>query len=72
MNQDFVKPLIKKANQIADNMADVDATALHISRFWTLHMKEEMSKHMQAGGEGLNPEALKSLKQVMKEFQLAC
>jgi NADH-dependant formate dehydrogenase delta subunit FdsD len=71
MNQEFVKPLIKKANQIADNTADVKTTASHISRFWTQHMREEMAKHVKNGGAGLNALALQAMQQVMQEQKLA-
>ena len=71
MNQEFVKPLIKKANQIADNTADVNATAFHITRFWTLHMKEELAKYINNNGSGLNKIALEAMQKVMQEHKLA-
>ena len=71
MNQEFVKPLIKKANQIADNTMDVAGTASHISRFWTHHMREELAQYVKNGGEGLNQIAHKAMTKVMEEQKLA-
>ena len=71
MNQEFVKPLIKKANQIANNTADVNATANHISRFWTQHMCEELLKHINNNGGGLNDIALQAMQQVKEQRKLA-
>lgn len=71
MNQEFVKPLIKKANQIADNTRDVVGTASHISRFWTRHMREELAQYVGNGGEGLNDIAKQAMQKVNEEQKLA-
>jgi formate dehydrogenase subunit delta len=58
--------LVKMANQIADffrlkpEEEAVAGAADHIVKFWDPRMRSKMAAHLAAGGEGLNPLALKA------------
>jgi formate dehydrogenase subunit delta len=62
--------LVRMANQIARNLAiqgeerAVDAAAKHIRLFWEPRMKAAIFAHIDAGGEGLDPLALKALRKL--------
>jgi formate dehydrogenase subunit delta len=62
--------LVRMANQIADffrNKPEADAvagTASHINKFWDPRMRTKFIAHLAAGGEGLNPIALKAGAQI--------
>ena len=54
--------LIRMANQIATAFEGQGGqaardTAGHIRAFWARPMREDIVRHLQAGGEGLNPTA---------------
>jgi formate dehydrogenase subunit delta len=58
--------LVAMANQIARNMAArgedraVQGIAEHIAKFWEPRMRAGLTQHFSAGGEGLEPLALKA------------
>lgn len=53
-----VAPLVKMANQIADNFSfhddAIDRTAAHLQRFWAPSMRSRIVDFEAAGGDGLN------------------
>ncbi|HTI86854.1 MAG TPA: formate dehydrogenase subunit delta [Alphaproteobacteria bacterium] len=60
--------LVYMANQIAKFFAHqpedkaVAGTADHIAKFWEPRMRTAIFRHLEAGGEGLDPLALRALK----------
>lgn len=60
--------LVRMANQIADffrtqeESEAVAGTADHIRNFWNPVMRKQIYDHIEHGGTGLNPLALKALK----------
>ena len=72
MSSTSMDTLVRMANQIADFFkvqADdqaVAGTADHIRKFWDPRMRAMMTEHLVRGGAGLNPIALKAVKQVCK------
>ena len=64
--------LVRMANQIADffkiqpEAYAVAGTANHIRLFWDPRMRAKMSEHLAHGGKGLNPIALKAVRQICK------
>lgn len=67
--------LIRMANQIAGFFRAqpgdeaVAATADHIRKFWDPRMRRDLSHHLQTGGAGLDPVALRAAQslEVVKE-----
>lgn len=61
-----VDQMIKMANQIAENFSyhddQVARTADHIERFWASRMRQKITAHLQAGGEGLSEPAKNALR----------
>lgn len=61
------------ANDIAKNLAvgggdmAVDAIANHIRRFWDPRMRATIFAHVENGGEGLHPLALKAIQKLARE-----
>lgn len=59
--------LVRKANQIASFFAAypedeaVAGVGQHIKDFWTRDMRDRMAAHVNAGGEGLKPLAVRAL-----------
>lgn len=59
--------LVAMANQIARNVAvrgdkvAVQVMAEHIQKFWEPRMRSQILKHLEAGGEGLDPMAKSAL-----------
>lgn len=53
--------LVHKANQIADFFKAypedeaVAAVANHLKQFWAPRMRAELARHLETGGEGLEP-----------------
>lgn len=64
--------LVRMANQIADffhiqpEQEAVAGTADHIKKFWDPRMRTMMAAHLERGGAGLNPIALKAAQLVCK------
>lgn len=60
--------MIKMANQIADNFSyhddQAERTADHIERFWAPRMREKISQHLEAGGDGLSGPAKEALQRL--------
>jgi formate dehydrogenase subunit delta len=65
--------LVHMANQIADffrsqpDEAAVAGVAEHIRSFWAPVMRRGVYAHMDAGGEGLDPLALKGLERMRRD-----
>ena len=68
-----LQDLVRMANQIADffqayphdeAVADV---AGHIRDFWTYRMRDELSDHIDAGGEGLKPLVIEAFRTLTPE-----
>ena len=72
MSSSSMDTLVRMANQIADffkiQSADlaVAGTADHIRKFWDPRMRAMMTQHLDHGGAGLNPFALKATQIVCK------
>jgi len=72
MSSSSTDTLVRMANQIADffkiQSADlaVAGTADHIRKFWDPRMRAMMTQHLDHGGAGLNPIALKATQIVCK------
>ncbi len=72
MSSSSMDTLVRMANQIADffkiQSADlaVAGTADHIRKFWDPRMRAKMTQHLDHGGAGLNPIALKATQIVCK------
>ncbi len=72
MSSSSMDTLVRMANQIADffkiQSADlaVAGTADHIRKFWDPRMRAMMTQHLDHGGAGLNPIALKATQIVCK------
>lgn len=71
MSHSTTEKLVYMANQIAtafsaQNHAEaVEATRVHIEKFWDPRMRSKIAEHVAQGGEGLSPiarEALAGLK----------
>ena len=62
-----VGKLVRMANQIAAFFHSqprdeaVEGVAGHIKDFWTAKMRREIAGHVAAGGEGLDPLAIKAI-----------
>lgn len=65
--------LTRMANQIAaffETQPDADKAARvadHLREFWEPRMLEQLSAHLEAGGEGLSPLALEGSKKVLAQ-----
>ncbi|WP_191062340.1 formate dehydrogenase subunit delta [Geminicoccus harenae] len=71
-----VRHLANMANQIATFFATqpgdaAEATAQHIRQFWDPRMRTAISKHAEAGGEGLDPVALAAVRLLAETKQPA-
>ena len=72
MSASSSETLVRMANQIADffkvqsETEAVAGTADHIRRFWDPRMRSQMALHLDHGGDGLNPIALKAVQIVCK------
>lgn len=72
MSHDAHANLVRMANQIALAFAaQGEARALpqiadHVNSFWDPRMRKAMGDHLNAGGEGLHPLALKALSTQMR------
>lgn len=72
MSHDAHDNLVRMANQIALAFAPQgEARALpqiadHVNSFWEPRMRRAMGDHLDAGGEGLHPLALKALSGQMR------
>jgi formate dehydrogenase subunit delta len=55
------RDMIRMANQIAayfepyPRAEALDGIAKHIKNFWALRMREQLTKYIEGGGEGLSP-----------------
>ena len=64
--------LVRMANQIADYYRPypedeaVAGIAVHIRSFWDPRMRDGLSRHVAAGGEGLSPLALKATRSLLE------
>lgn len=62
--------LARQANQIAaffstqPGPSQADAVAQHINDFWEPRMRDQLARHMAAGGEGLHPLVKEAFAQV--------
>lgn len=62
--------LVRMANQIADffqsypEAEGVEGVATHIKKFWDPRMRRGIFAHLDQGGAGLKPLALKALQQL--------
>lgn len=69
--------LIRMANEIARNLRTqpgdqaVAATAEHIRSFWTPGMRNSLSAHVAAGGEGLDRIAVEAFRLLLPTVSLA-
>jgi formate dehydrogenase subunit delta len=65
--------LVHKANQIADFFKAypedeaVTAVANHLKQFWDPRMRSELAKHLEAGGEGLEPISRAAAKALLQQ-----
>jgi formate dehydrogenase subunit delta len=65
-----IETLVRMANQIAiffrtqPEEAAIAGTADHIRAYWNKVMRRDIYAHMDAGGEGLDPLALKALERL--------
>lgn len=65
-----IKTLVRMANQIAiffrtqPEEAAIAGTADHIKAYWNKVMRRDIYAHLDAGGEGLDPLALKALERL--------
>lgn len=72
MSHDANANLIRMANQIALAFAPqgevraLPQIADHVNSFWDPRMRRAMGDHLDAGGEGLHPLALKALSEQMR------
>lgn len=67
MSHDSVEKLVKMANQIGAFFAPqktgaASGMAEHLRKFWTPHMRQEISNHVKHGGAGLDPIAIEAVK----------
>lgn len=65
-----IEHLIKMANQIGqffeaepDQVQAMSDTAAHVKRFWEPRMRQTLIDYAAAGGEGLSPFVIASVKQ---------
>jgi formate dehydrogenase subunit delta len=76
MSSDKIHNLIRMANQIADYfkvMPEADAlkgAADHLRAFWTPKMRAEIIAWLDAGGEGLNPLAARTVSELKRAAAL--
>jgi len=74
MAQDGSNKLVRMANQIADNFAygDKDKAVAgvldHLTRFWTLDMKQTIIEQSAKGDIGLNEIAAAAVKGLSEKF----
>ncbi len=74
---DAIARNVLMANQIARNLAPqgeeraVEATAKHIRLFWEPRMRAAIFAHVEAGGEGLDPLALRALQNLANDEKQA-
>ncbi len=63
-----IDQLVKMANQLSDNFSfhedAVDRLADHLRRFWAPSMRRKLSTFVDAGGEGLQPDAIVALRRL--------
>jgi len=66
-----IKQLIKMAHQIehffstdADRESTIKGVQNHIQRFWDPRMRQQITGHVAAGGEGLNPLCIEAVKRL--------
>lgn len=65
--------LVRMANQIADFFGSypeaegLDGVLNHIKKFWDPRMRRKIYAHLDAGGDGLKPLALKALQQLAEQ-----
>jgi len=65
-----IETLVRMANQIATffrtqpEEAAIAGTADHIKAYWNKVMRRDIYAHLDAGGAGLDPLALKALEQL--------
>ena len=67
-----IERLVEMANDIAANLAAdpdnaVEATALHIHRYWDPRMREQLLSFVASGGSGLAPEAQAAVLQLAQK-----
>ncbi|QRG04913.1 formate dehydrogenase subunit delta [Xanthobacter dioxanivorans] len=67
MSHSTAEKLVYMANQIATafsmqkHEAAVEATRIHIQKFWDPRMRAKIAEHIAHGGEGLSPIAREAL-----------
>ena len=72
-----VSKLVRMANQIADNFYTGDKPAAvagvldHITRFWSLDMKQQIIAHVRKGATGLNEIADAAIRELASKEQYA-
>jgi len=65
--------LVRMANQIADFFSSypeaegLDGVLNHIKKFWDPRMRRKIYAHLDDGGAGLKPLALKALQQLAEQ-----
>lgn len=70
MSHSTAEKLVYMANQIATafsqqkHEAAVEATRVHIKKFWDPRMRAMIGEHVAHGGEGLSPIAKEALQQL--------
>lgn len=61
-----IERLVRMANQIADNLVfhddAIERIADHLLRFWAPSMRQKLTEHAAAGGEGLKSEVRAALR----------
>jgi formate dehydrogenase subunit delta len=74
VTSDGSNKLVRMANQIADNFAygDHDKAVAgvldHLTRFWTVEMKQAIIEHQRASGSGLNEVAAAAITQLSERY----
>jgi len=69
--------LIRMANQIAKAFAAypeeeaITETRTHIKKFWEPRMRRQIIQYAANGGEGLNPVALKAVKELPEPVSMS-
>ena len=78
MSGDEVIKLVRMANQIAlnfeygaDKSKTVAAVLDHLTRFWTLEMKQSIIAYARSGGDGLGEVAAEAVTQLADKYGAA-
>lgn len=73
-----VERLVEMANDIADYFCTepdreeaVNGVTTHLSRFWEARMQEQIIRHLEAGGAGLDPLAAEGVRRLKDRLEPA-